>query len=881
MLDPSGAVVPNAALTLKRAGAPDSADFATTTHTDGMGRYAFLVAPGTYALAVRAAGFAEFQADGVELQARWPGEFDVRLKMETQLQQVDVLEEPLGPRGASSLVLSPDDIRQLPLDPVALLDRLQSLAGGSGAEVYVEGFSGAKLPPRSQIREIRINQNPYSAQNDIDPTIGTIQVLTRPGAERLHGDFYMLGDLSQLNARNPFTPDQPSYYAFQTGSTLSGTIRPRASYLANYSEIENKLNSLVDAQAIAACGESLPRAVATPLSNIDFSPRLDLQPAVHSTLSLRYELNRTKQVNGGVGQLALSTRAYDSTVFTHTLQLSNSQALGERAIDDTRLQYTRQHSTQTPTSSEPTIAVEGVFSGGGSPFGSVSDHIDKVELQNYVAFAIGRHYINAGGRLRTAHEANRSTAGFNGEFIFSSLADYQGTTNRTGFSASQFVQPTGDPRASVVMADAALFVQDDWKATPGFTLSYGLRAESETFIADHVDFAPRLGFSKALGGFSSGKRPRYTLHGGAGVFYRRFPTNSALTVVRENGVTEQQYVVPAPRFFGAIPERQKLGALFAPTLYRISPRFRTPYYVATGLTLDRQLGRKGSLSISWLLNRGVHTELIENVNTPLPGTYTSSPELGQRPFGAQGNVYEFASDGVYRSNRLSATLNLRPGRFSLYGFYTARFDTSDAESGTFPSKPYHIGEDYGRANDDIRHMITIRGAVDLPRGFSMSGYVHATSGAPFNILLPRDVNGDTQFNDRPAFATDLSRASVVVTRWGTFDTDPQPGQTVIPRNLGEGPAFVLVDLALGKSFGIGPEKKTAPGSGGSGATGGSPARPATLDFLVESQNLLNHPNLTAPIGTIGSPQFGNSVAVASPSALSGDRIVNMVVSVRF
>ncbi|GAC1647178.1 MAG: TonB-dependent receptor [Acidobacteriaceae bacterium] len=882
VLDPSGAVVPNAALILTRAYAADSLGFATTTQTDGMGRYVFSVAPGTYGLTVRASGFAEFQAQGINLQSRWPGEFDVRLKMETQLEQVDVLEDASGPHGAGAVVLLQKDIQQLPIDPAALLDELQSLAGGPGAELYVEGFSGVKLPPRSQIREIRINQNPYSAQNDVDPMSGTIQVLTRPGADRLHGDFYILGDLSQLNARNPFTPDQAAYSAFQTESTLSGMIRPRASYFADYSQIENRLNSLMDAGAIAASGQVFPRALETPLSTIEFSPRLDLQPAAHSTLSLRYAFNRTNQSNGGVGQLALSPRAYDSTVFTHTLQLSNSQTLGDHAINDTRLQYLRQHSTQTPASVAPAIAVQGVFSSGGSPFGFVSDHLDKLELQNYVALAMGRHSWNIGGRLRTARDANRSTAGFNGEFIFSSLADYQGTANRTGYSASEFVQTTGDPRANVEMTDAALFAQDDWKATPGLTLSYGLRVEGETFISDHIDLAPRVGFSKAFGRRISGKPGGYTLHGGAGVFYRRFPLTSALTVTRENGVTEQQYVVPAPRFFAAIPERQTLGVLSTPTAYRISPRFRTPYYIGTGLTLDRQLGRKGLLSVSWLYNRGVHTELIENVNTPLPGTYTSAaPALGLRPLATQDNVYEFASDGIYRSTRISTTLNLRPGRFSLYCFYTARFDTSDAESGSFPSTAYNLGEDYGRANDDIRHMITVRGAADLPRGFSISSYVHASSGAPFNIVLSRDANGDTQFNDRPAFATDLSRSSVVMTRWGAFDTDPQPGQRIIPRNLGEAPGFVLVDLALGKSFGIGPEHKDAPTSTASGHAAGSHGRPATLDFLVESQNLLNHPNLTAPIGILGSPQFGKSIAVSSPSALSGDRIVNLVLSIRF
>lgn len=886
VLDPSGAVVPNASLTLSPAGRPNSPGFPLTTHTDAVGRYAFSVSPGTYALVVRAAGFAEFQVNGVELQSRWPGEFDVRLKMETELQRVDVLEEPLITPGAPNLVLFPHDVQQLALDSVALLGQLQALAGGGGAQLYVDGFSGTKLPPRSQIREVRISQNPYSAQNDINPMNGTIQVLTHPGTDQLHGDFYILGNVSQLNARNPFTPDQPSYSAVQTESTLSGRIRPKTSYIANYSQTEDRLNALVDAQAIAASGQAYARATPTPLSTIVFSPRLDLQPAPHSTVNLRYTLNRTQQTNGGVGELTLPTRGYDVSVFSHTVQLSNSQILGEHSTNDTRLQYVRQHTTQAPVSLAPAVLVEGVFAGGGSTLGQVSDHLDQLELQNNFALAKGHQYINLGGRLRTARDANRSSEGFNGEFIFSSLADYQKTESRAGNFASEFIQTTGDPRAEVRTVDGALFLQDDWKARPNLTLSYGLRVESESFTSRRVDYAPRLGISTTLGRPSSGKPSRYTLHGGAGVFYRRFPLSSALTIVRENGIAERQYVVPAPSFYASLPAVRTLDSIFSPGIYRLSSRYRSPYYIGSTVTLDRQLGRKGILSFSWLHNRGVHTQLIENVNAPLPGTYsTAAPALGRRPLGTDNNVFEFASDGVFRSNRISATLNLRPGRFSLYGYYTARFDTSDAEAGSFPSQPYHIGEDYGRANSDIRHLITVRGAVDLPRGFSVSGYVNGTSGTPFNIVIPRDVNGDTQFNDRPAFATDLSRPTVVTTRWGTFDMDPQPGQTIIPRNFGEGPGFVLVDLGVGKSFGLGHERKASPSStqsgNGSGSSGRGGTQPATLDLLLESQNLLNHPNLTAPVGTLGSPLFGRSLAIARVGSLSGDRIVNMVLSIRF
>ena len=57
---------------------------------------------------------------------------------------------------------------------------------------------------------------------------------------------------------------------------------------------------------------------------------------------------------------------------------------------------------------------------------------------------------------------------------------------------------------------------------------------------------------------------------------------------------------------------------------------------------------------------------------------------------------------------------------------------------------------------DIRHRFVLGGALNAKYGISFNPFVMASSGAPFNIITGRDNNGDTMFNDRPAFATDLS-----------------------------------------------------------------------------------------------------------------------------
>jgi len=153
--------------------------------------------------------------------------------------------------------------------------------------------------------------------------------------------------------------------------------------------------------------------------------------------------------------------------------------------------------------------------------------------------------------------------------------------------------------------------------------------------------------------------------------------------------------------------------------------------------------------------------------------------------------------------------------------------------------------------------------------------VRASSGAPFDIVVGQDLNGDTQYNDRPAFATVMTRASVVKTAWETFDTSPVAGQTMIPRNYGQGPGLFVVNLAAGKSFGIGPTVMPE-----ANAKGPLPHKYA-VEFWVETQNLLNHPNRMPPVGTLNSPLFGRSVGLTGGSSLSPGRVVDLQLSAHF
>jgi hypothetical protein len=214
-------------------------------------------------------------------------------------------------------------------------------------------------------------------------------------------------------------------------------------------------------------------------------------------------------------------------------------------------------------------------------------------------------------------------------------------------------------------------------------------------------------------------------------------------------------------------------------------------------------------------------------------------------------------------------VNLNPSRrLYLFAFYVAQRDHSDANGTSwFASNPYNIRYDYGRDDSDTAQSFYTGAAVNLPYGFTVQPFISARTGRPFNITTGTDLNGDTIYNDRPAFATDLSRPSVVRTAYGSFDTAPTSSQTIIPYNYGHGSGLVWVDLQTSKAFHVGPrlamKGSSQPAAGATAKPAQHPERPWTLSFSVEVQNLFNHVNPGPPVGVLSSPLFGRSLSVAT------------------
>jgi hypothetical protein len=930
VVDPSGAAVAGATVMVLPA---QGAAITTTTNRDGSYDAKTLL-PGKYTIQVFATGFAQFEAKDVVVTAGTATVLNVHLSIEEQKEKVEVSEnvatlDTSGANNANSITLTGKDLEALSDDPDEMQDELTALAGPSagpnGGQIYIDGFTAGQLPPKSSIREIRINQNPFSAEYD-QLGYGRIEILTKPGTDKFHGQFMVHGTGDAFNAKDPFIgeAEQPSYHSILYNGNIGGPLSKKASLFFNLDRRNTDDISVINTPALDANLNPIQftQAVPNPRTRTNLTPRLDYQLSSTNTLTVRYQYYRESEQNDGIGQFSLPTQAYNSLNTEHTVQISDTQTLSEHIINETRFQYVRSNSTQTVLNVTPAINVSGAFIGGGNYLGNLLQTTGGYEIQNYSSIAAGKHFIKFGLRARVDRDSLDKTQGFNGSFTFDSLTSYQITEQglragltpaqirANGGGASQFAQVVGDSALQDNYADLGFYVQDEWRIRPNLTASYGLRYEWQNQVDNNGGLAPRLGIAWGIGKNKQGT-PKAVLRGGFGIFYTRLKQQYIEQAQLLNGTNQQSFVVTNPDFFPNLPTPTELAASQAsPTIYQVAPDWKTPYIIQSGVTLEKQLARNANIAFTYLNSRGVHAMLTRNINAPLPPYDTND-----RPLGGDDNIYQYETSGDFKQNQFIVNGNIRMGsKLSLFGYYTLNYSNSDtAGVASFPSNQYDLSLDYGRAAFDIRNRLFLGGTISLPYMFRLSPFLVASSGVPFNVTSGVDANSDSLFTDRPTYAqfqTALSNAEVLGNIPGgvSFNCQPAAGQTEVPINCGQSPARFALNLRLSKTFGFGKKAQSSPGSGGpmSGGTfGRGPGGPGggrgnrggggpmggdpgsgqrySLTLAVSGRNIFNNLNYGTPIGVVTSPIFGqaNSLPTGPGSGLYSSRRIELQATFAF
>jgi hypothetical protein len=858
--DEFGAAIVGATVTLTDASGVQKQ---ATTNNEGV--YTFTGLPlGSYKIQAVSTGFKPSTEADVEIK-NGRQSLDVALSVAPIVDTVTIAQTPISTEAtnnANQTLIAGKDLDALPDDPDELAAALQALAGPSvgpnGGQIFIDGFTGGNLPSKDAIREIRINQNPFAAEND-QPS-ARIDILTRPGTDKLRGGASFNFTDESLNSRNPFSINSSKRTPFQyrqLETNLNGPIiKKKASFFVNFSRIETDDNELVRATVLdanlnpVAFGEGF----LVPKRNMTFSPRVDYAINPSNTLVVRYNYNHFRVDDAGVSGFNLPERAYETLSIGHNIQLTETAILNPTTINETRFQFSHNTNQQIGDNAIPALNVSGAFGSGDAQIGHSINERNFFELNNFTAKQHGQHAIKFGGRLRhvSIDDTNENNFGgtwsFTGGFGLTSIERYQLTLRlqqqgltpaeirAAGGGAASFSINSGSPLADVKQTDYSLFVQDDWRVRPNITFSYGLRYETQTNAHSKYDFAPRLAIAWSPGAANSARPPKMVIRVGTGFFYNRFSENYTLTANRFDGstllqtfVTEEANRKTAP----TIAEQQapNVAATYAilnqwspttipslagipatqQTIWKVDPHLQAPTLWLAGTQVERQLPHNFTMTFGFYNIRIVHVIRARDVNAPFPASVTPIAPNGIRPDPTKGEIYRVEASGQFNQRQFFIAFNSRFNRmFQFSGNYSLSKTTNDTDgqgSSLFPMNSYDLSGEFGRSTFDIRHRFTIFGTVNLPWWkLVLNPFVVANTGPPFNIITGQDLNLDRQANERPSFAAanaDCSARTIRCTPFGNFNLVPLPGETIVPRNFGNSPGSVVVHLRISRAFAFG------------------------------------------------------------------------------
>jgi hypothetical protein len=990
--DEAGAVIVGATVTLTDAsgGSPKTA----TSGADG-GFVFNSLTPGKYMIHAEAGGFSASEPLEVEVTAARRDPLTLTLKVAEIESEVSVAAEtPINTDAANNAnqqVISGKDLEALPDDPDELAAALQALAGPSigpgGGQIFIDGFSGANMPPKESIREIRINQNPFAAEND-QPS-GRIDILTRPGTDKFRGGANFSFTDESLNSRNPFAVSSSKRAPYQIrryGGNVSGPlIKNKMSFFFDINRNEEDDNDLIRATVLNLSDPNFAPAefgvaILSPRDRTNVGMRVEYAINASNTLIARYNYNRNVSENLGLSSgFSLPVRAFDAVNSNQNFQLTETAVLNATTINETRFQYSRSRNEQFGDNTIPVLSVSSAFGGCAVPdvtcsqIGHAINNRTNWELNNFTQMQRGMHTFKFGGRVRSVNIDDISPNNFGGSWSFTggfgpqfdaannpipgtntfltSIERYRRTAllaargltpqqqaycgaattvqciRTLGGGASQFGINTGNPAASVSQTDLGVWVQDDWRLRPNFTFSYGLRYEYQTNADSKFNLAPRLAFAWSPGGGAqSTKPPQMVIRGGIGVFYNRFSEGFSLTANRFNGSNQIQYAIPEfifrnpdgtgrpptaaeqaanPAFgllnnFPTVPTTSQLAVVPATqqTVYRVDPELQAPNLYLMGLQVERQLPRNITMFVGAYTMRMTHGIRLRDINAPIPPAFTA------RPIAGVGDIYQYESSGKFRLSQMFVGFNSRLNpRISLNGNYFMSKANGDFDGfgGTgLPMNSYDISIENGRTSGDVRHRFTLIGTITSPWwGLVFNPFIMANTGPPFNITTGQDLNQDRAFNERPTFAQLNAFCTANPERCTAFDYSNTSNQ-FIPRNYGQSPGSVTVNLNISRTFSFGGESAPRAGAGGGGGqrggggrsgpsipTGGGQRGPGgggppgggmaiggpgpggggrpgrySLNVSLSIQNLFNHVNLRQPEGNISSPNFGQSLGLS-------------------
>jgi outer membrane receptor protein involved in Fe transport len=531
VVDPNGAVVPNASVTAKNEGT----GLEKTTTTDGDGNYRFiLLPPGSYTVKATATGFAvrpvsvtvtvggESQAD-ISLSLGSASIADVvvvdnasvvettRTSVATTINQKSIDNLPINGRNFQDFAtLSPGVIR----DPRG---GDLSVGGQRGTfnSLQVDGvdnnntFFGQALgrggvrPPyqfsEESVQEFQVNQNGFSAEFGRAGG-AVINVVTKSGTNAFHGGAFEYFRDEALNSNDPVVKanesraGRPNKRAAlrinQFGGRLGGPIKEnKAFFFFTYDGQRANVPQVLDVPNLgtappAALAILLPKLFTYPVGRKQdvFLGKVDVSLNKNNQLTLRYNHQGFTGVNNeNNGTLSVQEHSGDSLVSSDTLSGSLTTTLTQRLVNEVRFQWARDKEPGQANSSQPEAVIT---TGGGSlnigrnNFSPRETTIKRVQFIDNISYIQGRSSWKFGVDLNFDRVFNFFPGVFSGTYTFPSYAAF-GTNTPSAYAQNFAGAGTTGGTTNPDLSEYGFYGQSDFRVNTKLTLNLGLRYDYE------------------------------------------------------------------------------------------------------------------------------------------------------------------------------------------------------------------------------------------------------------------------------------------------------------------------------------------------------------------------------------------------------------------
>jgi hypothetical protein len=842
VVDETGAAIVDTPVSIS-----NGAELTTTVQTGQRGEAVFEnLVPGKYMVHIESIGFDSVDLADLTVK-RGQTNKDVTMKIASFVEQVDVTRDETDKaiNDSFSQALTQDQIEALPDDPDEMEEMLTQMAG-PGARLRVNGFQGGRLPPKSQIAEIRFRFDPYSAENH-DAGFPRVDIRTRPGQGNWRNSMTLTFRDDSLNARNAFAPVRGDEASQRGMWSVDGPLRKGKT---SFSFSLGGLNSY-DTETIRsfrADGSTHSATLQQPNDRVNYEGRIE--HAINKSQMLRIELQQMNntQRNLGIGEYVEEERAYSQDRSSNTFRISESGTVFKKYRNEVRFEAGWDKTEYSSLSQALAIDVLDQFSiGGAQRTGGVRSK--EIELADDFDFALGKkHALRTGVELESTWYSSDSNQNTTGTYTFSTRDDFLAGLPRS------FRQRQGDdPTVDYANTQFAWYINDDIKLRKNMMLSAGVRYEAQTHLGDRNNFAPRLHLT-----YSPFKSGSTTFRVGGGIFYDWYETGLYEDTLRVNGDQQQDVIIvnpcyPNPNACPGDPTGTTPASIIQASSFLVMPTVKR-----FSIGMERQITKWMQVRLNVFDQQGTNQFRSLNINAPVNGV---------RPIADLANVSQYETIGEAKSHGVEISSNFNYAARRMFAFIHYRYgkSESDGDASRLPQDSSNLAAEWGPAGQDIRHRINLSLNAPIAKGFRANTFIRYESASAYTITTGFDDNGDGVFyNDRP-LGTDRNSAR----GRGAWTTDLRIGWTKgfgqprTPTGPGGGPVRIQ-----------GPDGGGGRGGRGGGGGGGGPMmmmmggpgeqKRFNIELFTQINNLLNNVRYTNFSGVLTSRQFGLPSGAQAP-----------------